>query len=213
MKDIGNIDDRYLDACREVFWQKVFQHELEYLALHLKGCRDVLSIGCGPAVIEGGLAALGFNVTGVDVSREALNCAPDNVRTVVARAEDMSFPDSSFDAAIYVASLQFVGDYRAALERTTRVLRPHGRIIIMLLNTESDFVKKKSRDPDSYMHMIKHRDVREIEDVIAEKYSITTEYFLGVKDDAIFESKDANGAALYIIRGTIRSSLAGNRSL
>jgi ubiquinone/menaquinone biosynthesis C-methylase UbiE len=115
VNDSRDISERYIESCRKEFWQKVFQLELEYLIEHLEGCRDVLSVGCGPAIIEGALAERGFNVTGLDVSQEALNCAPDKVRTVVARAEDMSFPESSFDAVIYVASLQFVDDYRKAL--------------------------------------------------------------------------------------------------
>ena len=124
MKDSEDISERYLGSCRNEFWQKVFQLELAYLIQHMQGCRDVLSVGCGPAIMEGGLARRGFNVTGLDVSQEALNCAPDQVRTVASRAEDMSFPESSFDAVIYVASLQFVEDYRKALQKSVSVLRP-----------------------------------------------------------------------------------------
>ena len=118
MKNIKDLSERYLVSCRNEFWQKVFQLELEYLTQQLKGCRDILGVGCGPAIIEGGLARLGFNITGLDVSQEGLNCAPSGIRTVAARAEDMPFFDSSFDAVTYVASLQFVEDYGKALEKS-----------------------------------------------------------------------------------------------
>ena len=98
--------ERYITSCGNEFWQKSLGYELAYLVSNLHGCRDILSVGCGPAIIEGGLVKHGFNVTGLDVSREALSHAPDGVRTVEACAEDMPFLSNSFDAVIFVASLQ-----------------------------------------------------------------------------------------------------------
>jgi len=206
MNDSKDISERYLESCRKEFWQKVFQLELEYLIQQMEGCRDVLSVGCGPAIIEGGLAKRGFNVTGLDVSQETLNCASDQVRTVASRAEDMSFPESSFDAVIYVASLQFVEDYRKALEKSVSVLRPDGKVIVMLLNPESTFFKDRFRDPGSYVSKIRHTDLKTMEAVIAERFAVRTEYFLGVKDNKVFESANAADAALYIILGKRRAS-------
>jgi SAM-dependent methyltransferase len=204
MKDSKAISERYRESCRKGFWRKVFQLELEYLVECLKGCRDVLSVGCGPAIIEGGLARLGINVTGLDVSREALNRAPDKVRTVAARAEDMPFPASSFDAVIYVASLQFIEDYRKALEKTVSVLRPNGRIIVMLLNPASVFFKEKFNDPDSYVRKIRHTDLRAIEGAVSGGFHVQAEYLLGVEEGEIFDSRDPRSAVLYILRGTVR---------
>lgn len=147
---MNNLEDRgrlYLERCKQPFWQNVFHLEIEYLIEHLKGCRDILSVGCGPATIEGELAKYGFHVTGLDISREALSCAPDRIRTVVGRAEDMAFPRHSFDAVIYVASLQFVDDYRTALDKSAAVVRPGGRLIVMLLNPASAFFQKNKRTP------------------------------------------------------------------
>lgn len=190
------IAKRYLEACQEEFWKKVFQVELDYLVHHLEGSRDILSVGCGPAIIESELSKHGFNVTGLDVSQEALNCAPDQIRTVAARAEDMPFPASSFDAAIYVASLQFVEDYRKALERSVSVLRPNGKIIVMLLNTESVFFKEELQNPDSYVWKIRHRNIPEIEKAMEGSFHIQAEYFMGVKQGELFESRSPHYAVL-----------------
>jgi len=192
----------YLQSCRTEFWQKVFRAELEYLLPHLQGSRDVLSIGCGPAIIESGLSERGFRVTGLDVSEEALACAPDHIRTIAGRAEDMDFPKSSFDAVIYVASLQFIEDYRKAMERTAQVLRPVGKLIVMLLNPQSAFYKEKAQDPTSYVRKIRHTNLEEIESAIAEHFHIQTEYFMGVRDGNIFKSQETHEASLYVIRGT-----------
>ncbi|MDD3250831.1 MAG: class I SAM-dependent methyltransferase, partial [Smithellaceae bacterium] len=137
----GEEAKRYAKTCQEDFWQKVFRAETDYLTARLEGCRDILSVGCGPAIIEGELIRKGFRLTGLDVSAEALACAPDGLRTVTGRAEDMPFPDNSFDAVIFVASLQFIADYRSAFARTSAVLRPDGKMIAMLLNPESAFFR------------------------------------------------------------------------
>jgi ubiquinone/menaquinone biosynthesis C-methylase UbiE len=200
--------DRYLESCQTEFWQKVFRAELDYLTRRLEGSEDVLSVGCGPAIIERALSERGFRVTGLDVSQEALNCAPDRIRTVAARAEDMPFPESSFDAVIYIASLQFIEDYRKAIEKTERVLRPDGKLIVMLLNPASVFFRVRIRNIRSYVRKIRHKDINEIERVIAEKFQVQTEYFLGVKGENIFESGDAAEAALYIITGFTSKSRA-----
>jgi ubiquinone/menaquinone biosynthesis C-methylase UbiE len=210
-KDSSEIQ-RYLQSCKTEFWQKVFRAELEYLLQHLEGCREVLSVGCGPAIIESSLSKRGFRVAGLDVSQEALACAPDHIRTVAGRAEDMSFPKSSFDAVIYVASLQFIEDYRKAVEKTAQVLRPAGKLIVMLLNPQSAFFKEKAQDPASYVRKIRHTNLEEIESAIAEHFHIQTEYFMGVRGGKIFESRDTREASLYVIRGTPRRRGEGGKA-
>jgi len=146
--------NEYLESCRTEFWQKVFDAELRYILSELRDAKDVLSVGCGPAIIEAGLAEHGFNVTGLDISKEALDQAPDNIRTVVGSAENMNFADSSFDAVIYVASLQFIEKYKEAIKQTARVLGAGGKLLVMLLNPESEFFKEKTKNPDSYINKI-----------------------------------------------------------
>ncbi len=193
--------ENYLQSCKTEFWKKVFKAELDYILNQLKGAKDVLSIGCGPAIIETGLAEHGFNVTGLDISREVLGQAPDSIRTVVGSAENMAFEESSFDAVIYVASIQFVERYKQAIKETARVLRSGGKLLVMLLNPQSEFFKEKTKNPDSYVNKIKHTDLKKIEKAALEYFSIKTEYFLGIRGQDIFETKNPNLASLYIIKG------------
>jgi ubiquinone/menaquinone biosynthesis C-methylase UbiE len=195
---------KYVETCREAFWQDIFLVETEYLVSRLKNCCDVLSVGCGPAIIEGKLSEFGFNVTGMDISAEALKCAPDSVRTFAGRAKDTLFAESSFDAVIYVASLQFIEDYQKALQQSFVVLRPEGRIIVMLLNPRSDFFKKRRLEPDSYVNLIRHTDLNEMEEAVKELFTVQTEYILGVRGENLFESKAPDEAALYVIIGKKR---------
>lgn len=190
-----------MQSCRTEFWKSVFKAELKYLLQELKGAEDVLSVGCGPAIIEAGLAERGFNITGLDISKEALNMASNSIRTIVGSAENMVFPGSCFDAVIYVASMQFIEKYEQAVKETVRVLREDGKLLVMLLNPESEFFKGKVRNPPSYVNKIKHTDLKDIERTIAEYFSIRTEYFLGIKGTEIFQTQDRNLAGLYVING------------
>ncbi len=195
---------KYIQSCKSEFWQEVFSAELDYILGQLKDVADVLSVGCGPAVIEAGLSEHGVNVTGLDISREALDQAPDTIRTVAGSAENMDFPEQSFDAVIYIASLQFIGDYEKAVRETARVLRKNGLILALLLNPGSQFFKEKNSNPDSYIRRIKHTRLNEIQNTIAEYFSVKTEYFLGIKGKEVFQSRDSNIASLYVIKGTKR---------
>jgi len=196
--------ERYLASCGSPFWQRVFAAELAYLLQYLKSADDILSVGCGPATIESSLAAMGFKVTGLDVSREALSCAPDAIRTVAGSAEEMPFAEAAFDVVVYIASLQFIEAYRTALEKTARVLRPGGRVIALLLNPESGFFKERYADPNSYIRHLRHIDLQAIERAMTQFFDVRGEYALGLAGDAIVESQTADTAALYVLHGSRR---------
>ncbi|MDW7643797.1 MAG: class I SAM-dependent methyltransferase [Desulfuromonadales bacterium] len=194
--------ERYLASCQSPFWRKVFAAELDYLLRHLRAEDRVLSVGCGPAIIESGLSEQGIAVTGLDVSREALACAPDSLCTIVAPAEKMPIEDGRFDVILFIVSLQFMEDYRRALSEAARVLRPGGRIIVMLLNPASSFFQGKLAEADSYVRKIRHTDLNALEAAMAARFSVQGEYFLGIDGQEIFPSHEPGQAALYVLRGT-----------
>lgn len=197
---------RYRKSCETEFWQAVFRAEADYLLQHLAGHHTVLSVGCGPAIMEGVLIGHGFSVTGLDVTQEALGVAPDGVRTVVASAEDMPFPSASFDAVIFVASLQFIEAWQKAVSEASRVARAGGRLIAMLLNPASEFFQERFRNLHSYVRKMRHLDLEAIEAGIAARFDVRAEYFLGVNGTTLFESHDPISAALLVINGVRKES-------
>ncbi len=197
----------YLDSCTSSFWKDVFNAELNYLLQYLEPGDRILSVGCGPAHIEQALANKGFNVTGLDVSQEAISCLPDRIRAVVGKAEEMPFSAATFDAVTYIVSLQFIENYQEAVKKTAEVLKPGGKLFIMLLNPESSFFKAKQKEPESYINKIRHTDIKAIEKTVASYFSLQTEYFLGLHGNAMVTSREPSDAALYIIRGTQTANL------
>ena len=104
------------------------------------GATDVLDVGVGTGNLS--IPALerwpGVRVTGVDASSEMIGAVETLVRDRlpgaldrfggrVAFADEMPFPDASFDAAMSSFVLQLVPSRPKALREIRRVLRPGGR--------------------------------------------------------------------------------------
>ena len=92
-----------------------------------------LDLGCGSGLHFEDLLALGWTVTGVDVSEDQLRLArrraEGRVELVLADAASVPFPDGSFDAVASVFLHTDLSDYPLVLRETARVLRAGGRLV------------------------------------------------------------------------------------
>jgi len=98
----------------------------------------VLDVAAGTAGISLQLAKrLGARVVGVDLTEQMLRQgeqnvaaagASDQVALVAGRAEQLPFPDASFDALTFSYLLRYVADPQATLAELARVVRPGGTI-------------------------------------------------------------------------------------
>jgi demethylmenaquinone methyltransferase / 2-methoxy-6-polyprenyl-1,4-benzoquinol methylase len=107
---------------------------------HLGPPKDqlVLDVAAGTAGISLQLARrLGARVVGVDLTEQMLRQgasnveaagAGDRVALVNGRAEQLPFPDASFDALTFSYLLRYVSDPQATLSELARVVRPGGTI-------------------------------------------------------------------------------------
>ncbi|HEY7197733.1 MAG TPA: methyltransferase domain-containing protein [Gaiellaceae bacterium] len=90
-----------------------------------------LDVGCGPgaltSVLTGRLGA--DRVAGADPSEpfvEANRARNPGVELVVARAENLPFPDDAFDAALSQLVVNFMRDPKAGVAEMARVIKPGG---------------------------------------------------------------------------------------
>ena len=183
------------------FGRKVLRREAGYLRRELKGRKKILDIGCGAGFFE--MALPEFDITGLDNSKEMLREARkrSDKKFVLGNAELMSFPSKTFDAAFAVTTLEFLDDYKKAVEEIFRVLRSNGKFIAMMLNTKSEYFKSHVNKPNSYFRRIKHRDAKEIEHYISKFFTTRSEYFLGIRGTEVFNTRNENLAALYVVKG------------
>jgi SAM-dependent methyltransferase len=96
---------------------------------------SLLDVGCGTGSHAAGLAELGWDVTGVDVSEDMLRRAAEKgVRTVHANAVSLPFEDASFDAAVSVFTNTDVDDLAAVVREIARVVRPGGPVVYVAVH-------------------------------------------------------------------------------
>ncbi|BBY18508.1 methyltransferase domain-containing protein [Mycolicibacterium litorale] len=99
-----------------------------------------LDVGCGPGNITAALAraagpdglALGVDISEPMLARAVQAEAGRQVGFLRADAQRLPFRDETFDAATSLAVFQLIPDPVAALSEMVRVLRPGGRIAIMV---------------------------------------------------------------------------------
>lgn len=198
MSDAQKFDRFY----RSGFGKRILGIEAEYVRRQLEGCGRILDVGCGIGTFE--LELPDMNITGLDISEEMISEARRRCGSVfvLGNAEELVFEDSSFDAVFFVATLEFVADYKKAVREAHRVTRPGGRLLVMMLNPGSQYFREQSEDEGSYFRKVLHPDVKGIRDCISEFYLVLKEeYILGISGQEIFETSDEKHASLYAVTG------------
>jgi len=106
--------------------------------------KRVLEIGCGLGTDGAQFALAGADYTGIDLTDAAVDLArrrfdlfnlPGAFRT--ADAENLDFPDESFDVVYSHGVLHHTPDTVRAVQEVHRVLRPGGRALVMLYHRDS----------------------------------------------------------------------------
>jgi demethylmenaquinone methyltransferase / 2-methoxy-6-polyprenyl-1,4-benzoquinol methylase len=97
----------------------------------------ILDVACGTGAVARELAArYGCTVVGIDQSEAMVGEAgrrtdDERIGYRLARAEDLPFPDNSFDALTFTYLLRYVDDPCATLRELARVVRPGGRMAML----------------------------------------------------------------------------------
>lgn len=124
----------YLDAqAATPFWQGVKKETVD--ALQLRHGTAALDVGSGTGEEVRHMAAAAGAAVGVDASKVLVDEArrrtgPEyEARFEVARAEELPFPDESFDGVRVERTLQHVDDLGGAVSEMWRVARPGARIV------------------------------------------------------------------------------------
>lgn len=117
---------------------EAWQHRTDWLNIPAGGV--ALDIGCGPGSITASLAqavgrdglALGVDVSEPMLARAVRIQAGPQAGFLRADAQRLPLRDNTVDAVISIAALQLIPDPVAALGELARVLKPGGRLVLMV---------------------------------------------------------------------------------
>jgi len=102
---------------------------------------DVLEVGCGTGTLLADMVEQGYRCAAIDQSPAMLAATRDELRhrrlpldetpVVQASAQRLPFADAAFDSVVSTFPTDYIYD-PATLREIRRVLRPHGRLVIVL---------------------------------------------------------------------------------
>ena len=116
-------------------WRRRF---VRNLARTVPAGAAVLDLACGTGDLTLALNRKGFIVTGLDISAEMMAIGKDKCRAltpqpqfVLGSAEQIPFPDNSFDAVTIAFGLRNFDHRPQCLAEIRRVLKPGGRLAVL----------------------------------------------------------------------------------
>lgn len=112
----------------------LFQSELLALRQAVPVGKKGIEIGIGS-----GIFAEQLNIYfGIDPSANMLKVAKKrNIEVKKGFAEELPYPDNSFDFAVFITSICFIANPTKAIREANRILKPNGNIIIAIIDKES----------------------------------------------------------------------------
>ncbi|MEV4314955.1 class I SAM-dependent methyltransferase [Actinocrispum sp. NPDC049592] len=123
--------------------------------------RRILDAGCGAGTVTEGLRDRGAIVSGFDSSTKMVELArkrlgPDTDLRVADITGPLPYPDGTFDDVVAALVLHYLEDWTAPLAELRRVVKPGGRLIVVvnhpmiykLVNPKADYfaIRKHSEE-------------------------------------------------------------------
>jgi ubiquinone/menaquinone biosynthesis C-methylase UbiE len=152
--------------------------------------KKLLEVGCGAGIDLIHFGRAGAILTGIDLSRTAIDLAQKNLEInglqadlCLMNGEAMQFPDNSFDVVYAHGVLQYTSNANKMIEEIHRVLKPGGEAIMMVYNRISwlNLMRTLTKVPLEHEDapVLKKYSIRELKQMLApfQSYKIIPERF------------------------------------
>ncbi len=118
---------------------EIFRSSKKFLLDMAKDCKKgkVLDIGCGTGVNAVHLDSMGFEVTGIDLSKTAIEKFTERGFSGLVHdiTSNIPFEDNSFEMVFASEVIEHLDDVNAFLSEIQRVLKPEGCLILSTPNS------------------------------------------------------------------------------
>ena len=119
------------------FWYYPYLNSERFIPWTSLTDTNVLEIGLGYGTVGRRVVKTGAHYTGVDISPGptkylAQTIFDSNANVIQSSALSLPFTDNSFDTIISIGCLHHTGDLALAFKECERVLKPNGRLIVMV---------------------------------------------------------------------------------
>lgn len=132
----------------------------------------ILDLGCGSGNFSIKLAKLGYEVVGIDLSREMLSLASEKAQNEGLSIEfhemnvyDIEFDDESFDGVISVAAIEFIPKIQKAMDELMRVVKKGHPIIIGTIHKDSSWGRMYESDEMKKNSVFKYAILRTMKEM------------------------------------------------
>lgn len=187
-KELGTKE--FFDEIKNKFDQTyaAYAHSERLLRFPAWKGKAVLEVGCGIGIDAVEFARHGARVTAVDLSPRNIDLARKyfahnklSGTLLVDNAEQLSFPDDSFDLVVAIGVFIYTPNIRKALDEVLRVVKPGGEVICMFWNRISWYTLLVRLSGTHFDHqdkdapMINLYSVRELRKLFAKFSRVETE--------------------------------------
>jgi len=128
-----------------------------------------------------------IKIVGIDIDNKMISAAKKRISVVKADATSLPFKNSSFNAAIFITSLEFIDNYKKAIEEADRILKKKGKLIAILLNTSSLYFRQRYKEGGYIKENIKHLDIEKIIQYIKGKFLIKKENLFKIENNKLIK--------------------------
>jgi SAM-dependent methyltransferase len=166
--ELARFDAAYLD---------IYPYLLGYFPREWVEGRQVLEVGLGYGTLSEKLARMGADYHGLDIAagpvamvQHRLGSVPGGRPEQVHQGSvlELPWPDASFDVVASIGCLHHTGDLFGAIQEVRRVLRPGGRLVLMVYNRRS--LRRLLAAP---MSAVRHR--ADADEAMRARYDATTD--------------------------------------
>jgi ubiquinone/menaquinone biosynthesis C-methylase UbiE len=108
----------------------------------------ILEVGCGVGNLTAELSRKGYDITGTDISGEAIKYGLEkygDIKLMVQPAEDLDFEDAAFDAVLSFDLFEHITAIDKHISEVRRVLRPGGYYLFQTPNKYSNIIYETLR--------------------------------------------------------------------